>query len=230
MREAWRQEAARLHLRYMVEVVEAYGLCPWAERARVTGRTSVSVLLPPGDARIATAVELLEQWGTQDAPEVGFLLYPRLPLSRTEFDAFVARIQAAASQRYPASPPPFALAAFHPDAPPNLETAERLVPFLRRSPDPCVQAVRTTVLDRVRGTSPQGTQFVDANAIAELLSRKSPSPASAEEVTLRDRIARTNLATVTTVGVAELGARIEAIVRDRAATYDALLQREGENA
>lgn len=220
LEEEWRSEAERLHGRYVEEIVEACGLCPWAQRARLTGRTAVAVMLPPDDTTLSCSVDQLNRWGAFGAsPEVGFLLYPRLSLSRAEFDAFVARMQAAASERHPIGQAPFALAAFHPDARPDLDSAERLIPFLRRSPDPCVQAVRMSVLQRVRAGTPQGTQFVDVDNIAEVLAGK-------EELSLRDRIARANLDTVRTLGASELAARFADIERDRQATYGALLALE----
>jgi hypothetical protein len=213
--EAWKAEARRLHLRYSVEIVEGYGLCPWAERARLSGRTAVEVLLEPAE----TAQGVLERWAGDDQVEVGFVLYPRASMSRAEFDAFVSRVQAEASALYPPGQAPFALAAFHPHAPPDMQSAERLVPFLRRTPDPCIQAVRMSVLERVRGSRPQGTQFVDAKAILEFIERK-------EEVPLRERIARANLATVEARGVEEVKARLDAILLDRERTYERLAARE----
>ena len=56
---------------------------------------------------------------------------------------------------------PFAMAAFHPDAAADLDDPERLIPFLRRTPDPTIQLVRQEALERVRGRHPQGTAFVD---------------------------------------------------------------------
>src|SRR5262249_34670628 len=134
---------------------------------------------------------------------------------RLEFDAFVARVQVDASELHPIGEAPFALAAFHPDAAADLQTAERLVPFLRRTPDPCVQAVRMSVLQRVRSGTPQGTQFVDVASILEFLERK-------EEIPLRERIARANLATVREASVDEVERRLADIRSDRERTYAAL--------
>jgi hypothetical protein len=217
--EEWQSEAVRLHQRYSVEIVEHYGLCPWAERARLAGRTTVHALLPPLDATTTPSVEVLEKWGGDEGIEVAFLLYPRSRLSRVDFDAFVAQVQEQASGRHAIGQAPFALAAFHPDARPDMQTAERLVPFLRRTPDPCIQAVRMSVLQRVRSGTPQGTQFVDLDAILEFASRK-------EEVPLRERIARANLATVREASVEEVERRLADIRQDRERSYAALEARE----
>jgi hypothetical protein len=219
--EEWRAEAERLHRRYLVEVVEAHGFCPWAQRARLGGTTAIRVLLhTSSEASSAGSVDALEGWAPDEKVEVGFLLYPRVSLARAEFDVFLARLQAVMAERYPFGKWPFALAAFHPEAPADLDNAERLIPFLRRSPDPCIQAVRMTVLERVRSGTPQGTQFVDAESIADLMALKESLP-------LRDRIARANLETVRRVGVEAVAARMEDIRRDRELTYQALAARLG---
>ncbi len=104
-------------------------------------------------------------------------------------------------------------AAFHPDAAPDTTHAERLIPFLRRTPDPSIQLVRASALERVRAGSPEGTQFVDAAALD--LRAVYPLP-------LRERIARANLATAQRIGIGELTRRLDEILRDRQETYAAL--------
>lgn len=148
--------------------------------------------------------------------DVGFLIFPRVPLGRLEFDRFVARLRIVVAERDTSGSVPFALAAFHPDAAPDLHNPERLVPFLRQTPDPCVQAVRMAALDRVRRGTPAGTQFLDVASLDTSLSdQTAPTP-------LRDRIARANLETVRRAGVQALRARFEAIQDDRTRSYRAL--------
>jgi hypothetical protein len=217
--EDWVREAERLHHRYLIEVVEAFGLCPWAQRARLAGSTRVAILLQPDERALEASIGILEQW-THEQTEIGFLVFPRLPLGRHEFDRFVARLRSVDADRHALGGAPFAMATFHPDAEPDLDEAERLVPFLRRTPDACVQAVSTVALERVRRGATGGTQFVDMAAIEAM-----PSGAPATEP-LRDRIARANLETVRRAGVESLCARFEAIRCDRARTYQALEARE----
>jgi hypothetical protein len=212
--ERWVHEAERLHHRYLIEVVEALGLCPWAERARRDDRTRVHVLLDEGDREDDPAA-ILNAWAAEERVEIGFLLFPRLTIGRTDFDRFVARIRNVYANSHRTELVPFALAAFHPDAEPDLEDAERLIPFLRRTPDRCIQVVRMTALDRVRGRAPQGTQFVDV-ATLDIQSSQNTAPP------LRERIARANLETVLRLGIEEVQSRIESIQRDRAETYVAL--------
>jgi len=221
--EEWVREAERLHARYLIEVVEEYGLCPWAQRARLDGQTRVSVVLEADDAAVAASMRSLDGWAA-DGIEIGFLVFPRLRVGRLDFDRFVARLRDVDTERRPLGTPPFALAAFHPQAEPDMLRAERLVPFLRRTTDPCVQAVRMATLDRVRRGTPSGTQFVDVATLSGPLSEEGPPPP------LRDRIAGANLETVKRAGVQVLSACFEAIESDRARTYRALEAREAGSA
>jgi hypothetical protein len=215
----WTREAARLHGRYVREVVETCGLCPWAERARVTERTRDAVLLQrDADSldSLDASLAVLDRFAADPRVEVGFLIYPRLQLGRGDFDRFTARIRDADAARHPLGGIPYVLAAFHPDALPDASDPDRLVPFLRRTPDPCIQALRASVLEHVRSGAPQGTQLVDVAAIGAALSQ-IPSP-----VPLRERIARTNFDTAHRLGIDELTRRFDAIRRDRHETYESL--------
>ena len=211
----WDREARRLHERYLVEVVEACGLCPWAERARVQGHTRTAVLLHVDDSAFVPSLAVFDEWADDAQVDIGFLVLPRLPLGRRDFNRFVARLQVLYAQSHPPGQAPFALAAFHPDAKAVIDDAERLIPFLRRSPNPCVQAVRMTALERVRSGSPEGTQFIDVASIEASLPKNVTPP-------LRQRIARMNLETVRRMGVAQFAACVEDIQRDRDRTYAAL--------
>ena len=104
------------------------------------------------------------------------------------------------------------MAVFHPDAEPQLDDPERLIPFLRRSPYPTLQLVRTSALERVRGGEVEGTAFLDLD-VHQLALPVDPMP-----VPLRERIARTNLRTVEEHGLETVAGAIEAILRDRDAT------------
>jgi hypothetical protein len=160
---------------------------------------------------------VLDRWADDERIEIGFLIYPKLALGRPDFDDFVARLGKRESERHPLGKIPFVFAAFHPEAEPDTSDPERLVPFLRRTPDPCIQALRATVLDRVRSGAPQGTQFVDLIALES--GQMSPVP-------LRERIASANLETARRMGIGELRGRLDAIRRDRDETYEALVERE----
>jgi hypothetical protein len=213
-REAWVREATRVSRRYRVEIVEKCGLCPWAERARVDDRVGERVLLQTDGASIDPSVDAIADLAADPRVLVAFLIYPRLPLSRSGFEAFTGRVRVADAARHALGEIPFVMAAFHPEAEPDLAGAERLIPFLRRSPDPTLQLLRTTEVERVRSGSPQGTQFYDAS-LHEGSFTESPPP-------LRERIARANLATAQRMGIDELTRRLDAIRRDRDEAYRSL--------
>jgi hypothetical protein len=212
--DRWDYEAERLYRRYQLEIVEACGLCPWAERARVEGRFRTQVLLQeeaPGTDASTSAIDALV---ADPLAEVAVLIFPRLRLTRLEFERFVGQVRTVDADRHALGCIPYVFAAFHPEAAPDSSDAERMIPFLRRTPDPTIQLLRSDVLERVRSSTPQGTQFVDMHALESLESDlKGPPPS------LRQRIARTNLATVERIGIGEMSRRMDAIVADRRATY-----------
>ena len=208
----WYREAERLYRRYQIEVVEACNLCPWAGRARRSGKTATRVVLevgPNNDALLA----LIDELEADSRVEVAMLIFPRLGVGPRAFDSFVARLRDDDAARRPLGTIPFMLAAFHPEALADMKDAERLIPFLRRTPDPTIQLVRSSSLDAVRRGTPQGTQLVDVDML-----ERSLEPAALD---LREHIARANLATVNGMGLDELTRTLDDICRDRENTYRA---------
>lgn len=214
--QALEREALRLHARYTTEVVETLGLCPWAADARRAGRVSTHVDRSASPDLAATLAHLRHLAADKDI-DVAFVVYPLLDLDRLAFAHFVAAIREADSASYPIGETVFALADFHPNAPADLASAERLVPFLRRTPDLTLQIVRRAALHAVRMSEDQGTSFVN---VAELgietwLSQQSAAPPPP----LAARIAKNNHRTVSRMGTAELSRRVESILEDRHASY-----------
>jgi len=212
--ERWTREALRVYRRYQLEIVEACGLCPWAERARLDGHMRECVLLQTEDTATGPSVRTIQGLAIEERIEVALLIFPRIKLGRSDFEQFVARVREADAKCHALGEVPFMFAAFHPEAAPDMTHPERLIPFLRRTPDPSIQLVRGTVLERVRARAPQGTQFVDIRLlVADDVEYELP---------LRERIARTNLATTQRMGVEELRRQLDEILRDRDETYRAL--------
>lgn len=209
--DPWAREAVRVYRRYQLEIVEACGLCPWAERARLDGRVRERVIL--GEP-LADALGYIGELAADEGVEIGLLLFPKLTIDRTGFDRFIAKLQDADRDRHPLGEIPFMFAAFHPDAAADLSHPERLIPFLRRTPDPTIQLVRASVVDRMRTRVPHGTQFFDPSLL------DAPPLDSGPE--LREKIAQTNMATVKRMGVEELRAKLDDILRDRNEAYRAL--------
>jgi hypothetical protein len=216
LEEKWAREAVRLHRRYQTEVVQAYGLCPWAERATHEGRVRERVVLQTDEAVLGPTLDAIAEWSHDATADVAFVIYPRLPLSRQQFHDFAARVRTADAVRHELGSIPFVFAAFHPDAEPDTGDPERLIPFLRRTPDPTLQLLRASALDGIRSTASQGTQFVDIASIEASLTGQAQPP-------LRERIARTNLATARRVGLDAMKRRFEDLRRDRDEAYGALV-------
>jgi hypothetical protein len=214
---ALEREALRLHARYTAEVVEACGLCPWAEQARIEGRVATRVCGRDGPD-VGDALRILDALAHEPQIEVGFIVFPALELDRLAFAHFVADVRARDAALRGAGKTVFALADFHPQAAADVRSPERLVPFLRRTPDPTIQLVRHTALHAVRLSADQGTSFIDLSQLSEgqWTDFSAPIPP------LAARVAKNNLRTVERMGAHALAARIESILEDRQASYFAL--------
>ncbi|HZJ64539.1 MAG TPA: hypothetical protein VFD36_13550, partial [Kofleriaceae bacterium] len=133
-------EVLRILERYLVEVVERHALCPWARAAREQGELAVGIVwgTPALDAWVAEAERLL----ALPATRVAMVIAPEIAVSREALralrDVVAARIPSAG------------VADFHPAAALDLATPARLVPFLRRSPDPLLQLVPLALIDGMR--------------------------------------------------------------------------------
>jgi len=203
------QETLRLNRRYLTEVVERFALCPWAPRSLQEGQVAECVFQQENPDDFAPSLARLSELEGRLEIEVALFIYPLLMLGRLDFEHFARSLRTLDHDRHEIGQVPFALAVFHPDAIPQLDDPERLIPFLRRSPYPTLQVVRTSALDRVRGAEPDGTAYLDLDVLS-LPSLSGPAPLS-----LRERIARRNLATVEREGVATVESVITAILRDR---------------
>lgn len=204
MDAALEREARRLLARYQVEVVERFGLCPWAEPARARGEVRVAIV----DADGAGAA--LDEFLADASASIGLVVMPRFDGDARALRRLRDELLAAERARV------LALADFHPDAARDDSAPERLVPWLRRSPDPMLQAVRHQTLASLRRNA---TTLEPAAQVAALAGRAPPprvDPAAA--------VAAANHAVVRAQGDL-VAAALDEIVRDRDATYAALRTR-----
>jgi hypothetical protein len=192
------REARRLLDRYLIEVVERFGLCPWAAGARARGEVHVEVLPcragpPAAGARIAA----------DERAALGMVV-----LAASDIDPPALRRLRDAAVR-----PEVAIADFHPGGAGDLATPARLVPVLRRSPDPMLQVVRWSVLHAARRAPPPADRAAQARLLA------GHAAAVPVRVDVADAIARANHATITAAGLDVLAAVLDDLARDRAAAY-----------
>lgn len=188
-------EALRLNTRYVNEVVLAWNLCPWAEQSFVGGHVRQGVRLDVAPAPEA-ALPFLDELAVAPELDIGLLIFPRATMTAPAFDAFAERVRRANHARRPdaATSPPapvFLIAAFHPGAPVTFATPPQLVSFVRRTPDPTLQLVRTSVLRRATGNGPG----------------------------VSDDVTRRNFEGVNARGAAALDVVLKDIRRDRDASY-----------
>lgn len=193
-------EVRRILDRYLVEVVEAYDLCPWAKSARLAGEITVEIVwgTPSFDAWEAAARQALAVPTTR----VAMIVAPDLTIDRAAF----AQVRDAIARRVTIA----GVADFHPDAPLDLASPSRLVPFVRRAPDPLLQLVPLAILDAVRGAPPTA----DIAQQAQILGGHAAPPR--EDVAVR--IARANHVTVTATA-ARIIEVLEDIAQDRRTAY-----------
>lgn len=188
----------RINERWIHEVVERFGICPFAEPAMKAGRVARRVLVDRDSAR-ATVDELAKDASV----EVALLIFPTVKSSASEFDAWCAPLRAAN--------PEFVAAVFHPDTPFSTTTPAQAVGFFRRAPDPTLQLVRQSVLQTIRGADGKFLFDFSAAAWAELKKREHRLPPS-------ERIARDNHALLCE-GIATLQAIYDDIRADRERSY-----------
>ena len=169
--------------RYLREFVEALELCPFARQCRESGRLARRVVLGerPAEATAAAVREL--EATTEEQVEVALLIYPEFRGDVRAFEAL--RDDVRRSLRL------FYCVAFHPDLPMDLSDANRAVAFLRRSPDPTLQLVRISTLERIRSRRPAGSTYVDPATLSAADLSAFDRPLSVSE-----QIARANLRAV----------------------------------
>jgi hypothetical protein len=213
--EALAHATLEAYERYAVEVVERFNFCPWARSSRESGDVTLRVVFSVDrddfDESLRTLTDLHEQ-----APEtdIALFIYPLLDLDRLGFEDYARRLRTRAETGQK-NLDAFAMAAFHPAATADLTHPDRLVPFVRRSPDPTLQLVRKSALSSIKGLT-SGTAFLDVSALTpaafKALQQPAPKP-------VRERIAEQNLASVRDAGTEAIEAVLTDIARHREAAH-----------
>lgn len=224
--EALRQATLEAYERYAVEVVERFNFCPWARSSRESGDVTLRVVFSADrddfDESLRSLNDLHEQ---APATDIALFIYPLLDLDRLGFEDYARRLRTRAETGQK-NLDAFAMAAFHPAAGADLTHPDRLVPFVRRSPDPTLQLVRKSALSSIKGLS-GGTAFLDVSALTEAAVKALQHPAQPAPKPVRERIAEQNLATVRDAGTEAVEALLTDIARHREAAHERLFARYG---
>jgi len=193
-------EVRRILDRYIVEVVEHYDLCPWARPARLAGEVGIEVLWgePAPAVWIAAAHSALGQPGAR----IAMVVAPESAMTPGELRSVRGDVTTGV--------PGTGVAHFHPEAEADLASPARLVPFLRRSPDPLLQIVPLALLESIRGTN----VVPDALLQAQMLGGTAP----AMRGDVADMIAEANHTRVS-AELAAVTATLDAIAADRRESY-----------
>jgi hypothetical protein len=193
-------EVLRVLERYLVEVVERHELCPWARSARERDELVVGILW--GTPSVADWLAEARRLFAAPSARVAMVIGPELAISYAGF--------AQLRDRVAAQLPTAGIAAFHPSAPLDLGSPARLVPFLRRAPDPLLQLVPLVLLDAIRGPPPVAGLAQQAGMLAGHADTSRPE--------LAERIAAANHVTVVRAHP-EIAATLDDIAADRRAAY-----------
>jgi len=193
-------EVRRLLDRYLLEIVEAFALCPWARAARLGDEIAVDVLW--GTPTVAMWVDSARGLLASPRARVAMVVAPELACTPADLravrDAVIPRVPSAG------------IADFHPEAPLDATSPARLVPYLRRSPDPMLQLVPLALLETVRAAPP----VLDRAQQIQILNGLAVPP----RVDVADRIAAVNHERVTG-DAATVAARLAEIAADRRRSY-----------
>ncbi len=230
MREQERRAAIlALHERYLIEQVEDMDLCPFARRSRVQGRVhrpcwwlGAREQLAPREV-IDALVALVEAHPEVEIVLPTFICDVDHPWQQAErFETFLRSVREGYEGR---GGEPFYMVSFHPA--PRLArgelSADSLVVRLRRTPDPVIQCVRVSALERVRRAANARAHLALLDELERRYGALDPSTRevianSAPQNHLSQEIARRNFEAVGHgEGLAALEAALDGLWRERRA-------------
>lgn len=214
--EDLRAEAERLLGRYLQEVIEPFGLCPWAKATRARGELWIDIAMTTSLDVLATQVARFLAATEASGAVIGMIVFAGSGMSSRKLlelrDLLLAH---AGVQEKLGAWPGVVIADFHPAAAePDLRSPSRALPFIRRSPDPMLQLARRDVIEGVTRGGP--VMVSPSEQLAALIGNAPLIGLSAS-----DEIAARNHQTLTEK-LGDVQAISDSIARDRAATYERL--------
>jgi hypothetical protein len=196
------REVRRVLERYLIEVVEAWGLCPWAQSSRLRGELVIEICFGPVCAPSLVCERARAALAVPTA-RVIMLVFPELAGGSGAIGALRDQV----ALRVPEA----GVAAFGPASGHDLSSPAKLVPLLRCAPDPMLQLVPFWLLDEVKQPPAPISALEQARALA---GRSAPTAPS-----LVERIAARNHEVVTADRAQRLLDTLAQIADDRATSY-----------
>jgi hypothetical protein len=190
--------ALRRNDAYLQGFIEAFHLCPFARDCREAGQLHRELVAGTGALvtdRLAARMTALHRGEAGDFA-IGLLIAPEFDGDARSFEAVVCAAADRATQGLAGDRFAFHAVAFHPGLAWSDDDPYRLIGLLRHTPDPTVQLVRATVLERLHAahaTAPTYVDPADKQAVAALADAAKP---------LSDRIAEANFRTYRAAAVA----------------------------
>jgi len=203
-RERLAREAIRLHDRYQIELIERFGLCPWAKHARKGNRTRTHVVLDASCLPNELS-PVLERWDTDESVDVAFVIAPKFGDGPEGFAGWAASLAALLDHRFFSAP-------FHPD----VDEGAGSVRFFRQTPDPTVQLVRRARLEEVRAQDPPHYKDIFTVSLGDLEAECPVKTVAASVIEHNERVFESE-------GRETLQAILDDIYADRDRTYAELM-------
>ncbi len=161
------QKVLEENRQWQMQLIEAFGICPFAKQCRQQGRLWRQVLDRPEASFADTLTHAIAAHHRQPdhseiTPEIALLLCPDASADAAAFERLVRRCGDRAAQlvRSEGLEPRYYVVAFHPLMAFSSADPQKLVGFWRRAPHPTVQLVHIATLNQLR-TERQPAKYVD---------------------------------------------------------------------
>jgi hypothetical protein len=198
--------------RYVIDLLEAENLCPYARAGRERGATARWVHF--AETNDSEPIARMFAEAVPSKLQVVQVIFPLVAVEAETFSRFVNDVTEALNQG--CERPVFASAALHPRLGYRRETASGLISLFRRAPDPTLQWVRLETLNNIYRGRKGGTNFVDLANLRLMLE----APPKRD---LYDEIVRTNQETAERLGIDRLADRLTQLREETQSQYREVL-------
>ena len=167
MPQTKQQKVLEENRQWQMQLIEAFGICPFAKQCRQQGQLERDVLDDPEDLldealTRAIFAHHLQPDNHEITMEIVLLICPNASADAAAFERLVRRCgdRAAQQVRSEGLEPRYYVVAFHPLMAYSSADPQKLVGFWRRAPHPTVQLVHIATLNQLR-TARQPAKYVD---------------------------------------------------------------------